>query len=229
MHHQACKHARLHDDKGADSKPVINTDSKQGDEKKSNSVENQNSNNSEISPEIAKITETENSPPCQNKNLSGFDELWDVYPKQQGKKLAEVAYRNLIRGGKNHAEMVRGAIEYREHVKAKETSQEYVKSLENWLKEERWSDKYQQNMPSWKEIAFKLMGRVEGRIGNEHCPFYAEPGESDQDWAFRVKLMLKVGMDKNWDVVKQAWTCIDTARRGWRLVKAEESKMLEAA
>lgn len=73
-----------------------------------------------------------------NQASSGFDELWDAYPRKHARSKARAAYVSLAPDADLHAKLVRGATELAAHYEATGTDPKWRKHLHNWLEGECW-------------------------------------------------------------------------------------------
>lgn len=79
---------------------------------------------------------------CINKKLldQEFNQVWDLYPKKQGKKPAQAAFYRARRNGTPLESIISGIKSYSDYIDAKKISQEYVKQGSTFFNQEAWSD-----------------------------------------------------------------------------------------
>lgn len=71
-----------------------------------------------------------------------FDELWDMYPRKQGKTRALNAYVKARGKGVTFDEVKNGIQAYIEYCKANKTEKRYIKQGGTWFYQECWNDDY---------------------------------------------------------------------------------------
>jgi hypothetical protein len=82
------------------------------------------------------------SPPDQQA-AADFETFWSVYPKQRGKAAAKEQFKKALRKA-SAEEIITGARQYAadpERIAQSRESDQYTKYANNWLKEERWTDR----------------------------------------------------------------------------------------
>lgn len=96
---------------------------------------------------------TEN-PPQLNTNISKtkslrtkdiyteFENLWELYPKKQGKDKAYKSYEKARKSGTTYEEVYKGIIAYKEFIDAMETDMQYVKMGSTFFSQKAWQDDY---------------------------------------------------------------------------------------
>lgn len=79
---------------------------------------------------------------CINKKLldQEFNQVWDLYPKKQGKKPAQAAFYRARRNGAPLESIISGIKSYLDYIAAKKISQEYVKQGSTFFNQEAWND-----------------------------------------------------------------------------------------
>ena len=76
-----------------------------------------------------------------NKRLNEeFNQVWDLYPKKQGKKPAQAAFYRARRNGTPLESIISGIKSYLDYIAAKKISQEYVKQGSTFFNQEAWND-----------------------------------------------------------------------------------------
>ena len=76
-----------------------------------------------------------------NKRLNEeFNQVWDLYPKKQGKKPAQAAFYRARRNGASLESIISGIKSYLDYIAAKKISQVYVKQGSTFFNQEAWND-----------------------------------------------------------------------------------------
>lgn len=99
-----------------------------------------------------------------------FDEVWQLYPRKQGKENAKKAYIKARKQGVEKEEIVKGLNQYIAYIIRNKTEQRYIKQGSTWFNQKCWSDDYDNN------------GRSKGTKRTETATVRAE-GEDDT-WFF---------------------------------------------
>ena len=73
---------------------------------------------------------------------SEFEELWEAYPRKEGKKKACEYYVRARKNGTTFDQVMNGINDYCRQIKAKGTSREYIKQGSTWFGNECWNDEY---------------------------------------------------------------------------------------
>lgn len=68
----------------------------------------------------------------------GFAKFWSVYPRQEGRDLAQRAFNSAVRSGVSPAILIAGAQRYAAAQRGQE--QRYIAMPSNWLRNRRWLD-----------------------------------------------------------------------------------------
>lgn len=71
-----------------------------------------------------------------------FEQLWEAYPRHEGRKEAREAFRQAVASGADPARMTAKARLYRGHVKALSTPPHKVRWLHTWITDEIWMEDY---------------------------------------------------------------------------------------
>jgi len=116
------------------------------------------SNNSKYSSQNFKELDTKNfecNKNKQNKNKDNnkkinkkeleneFNDLWELYPRKQGKKKALDKYIQCIKNNITNYEIVKqGIINYNRHIEKNKVSSKYIKQGSTWFNQECWNDQY---------------------------------------------------------------------------------------
>ena len=69
-----------------------------------------------------------------------FNQVWDLYPKKQGKKPAQAAFYRARRNRTPLESIISGIKSYLNYIAAKKISQEYVKQGSTFFNQEAWND-----------------------------------------------------------------------------------------
>lgn len=87
--------------------------------------------------------EPETKPVKKKQDFSAeFDEVWNLYPKKQGKKQAENAYEKARKAGVEKETIINGIQAYCENIREKNIDQKYIKHGSTWFNQECWNDVY---------------------------------------------------------------------------------------
>ena len=86
----------------------------------------------------------DNNKKINKKDLENeFNELWELYPKKQGKKKALDKYIQCIKNNITNYEIVKqGIINYNRHIEKNKVSNQYIKQGSTWFNQECWNDQY---------------------------------------------------------------------------------------
>lgn len=78
-----------------------------------------------------------------DKEPDKFDEFWKEYPSKQSKKAAIKAYRNAIKNGATHEDIISGVRKFKSAIESGYYGRDYtVKFAQGWLNDSRWCDEY---------------------------------------------------------------------------------------
>lgn len=72
-----------------------------------------------------------------------FENLWALYPRKQGKKVAEAAYIRARRRGVEADVVASGIKSYVDYINAKKISQEYIKQGSTFFNQNSWDDEWE--------------------------------------------------------------------------------------
>jgi len=95
---------------------------------------NQITNNKENNDQPAK--------PSDHELINEFDELWQQYPRKQGKAKALEAYKRARKAGVDKSTVLDGITRYNAQIKANKTNLKYVMQGSTWFNGKRWEDEY---------------------------------------------------------------------------------------
>lgn len=74
--------------------------------------------------------------------LSDFNSFWDLYGFKVGRAKSELSYRNAIKKGVRHGDIIRGVEKYQSICRSKGLAAKYIKHPTTWLNGEHWNDEY---------------------------------------------------------------------------------------
>lgn len=101
--------------------------------------ENLDLEKNQVSGDIHSINVKESN--SSNKRLNEeFNQVWDLYPKKQGKKPAQAAFYRARRNGTPLESIISGIKSYLDYIATKKISQEYVKQGSTFFNQEAWND-----------------------------------------------------------------------------------------
>lgn len=71
-----------------------------------------------------------------------FEEVWQAYPKKQGKEAAKKAYIKARKAGVSNCEIAAGLTRYKLFIQANRTEDRYIKHGSTWFNQKCWEDDY---------------------------------------------------------------------------------------
>ena len=71
-----------------------------------------------------------------------FQEIWDIYPRKEGRKNALKAYIKARKNGTSQEEIKKGLDSYISKIRAEKTEPQYIKHGSSWFNQECWLDDY---------------------------------------------------------------------------------------
>lgn len=71
-----------------------------------------------------------------------FQEIWNIYPRKEGRKNALKAYIKARKNGTSQEEIKKGLDAYISKIKAEKTEPQYIKHGSSWFAQECWLDDY---------------------------------------------------------------------------------------
>lgn len=74
-----------------------------------------------------------------------FEEVWQLYPRKQGKESAKKAYVKARNQGAVKEEIEAGIKKYVEYIDHNKTEQRYIKQGSTWFNQRCWEDEYDNN------------------------------------------------------------------------------------
>ena len=95
---------------------------------------NTNQNNKENNDQPAK--------PSDQDLISEFEDLWQQYPRKQGKAKALEAYKRARKAGVDKTTVSDGITRYNAQIKANKTASKYIMQGSTWFNGKRWEDEY---------------------------------------------------------------------------------------
>ena len=99
----------------------------------------------DIEKEVEK--EKEPSPPASDTVSQEFKELWELYPRKEGKKAALASYQRAKKKGVLFDDVRAGILNYLDYIKAKKIGSQYIKQGSTWFNGECWNDEYDYSVP----------------------------------------------------------------------------------
>ena len=83
-----------------------------------------------------------------------FEQLWELYPRKEGKKKALACYQKARKNGTTFEQVKAGIMNYCEYIRREQTELQYIAYGSTWFNGERWNDEYQSNRePTLKDYA----------------------------------------------------------------------------
>ena len=100
-----------------------------------------------------RINNDQPAKPSDQELISEFEELWQQYPRKQGKAKALEAYKRARKAGVDKSTVLDGISRYNAQIKANKTNLKYVMQGSTWFNGKRWEDEYtgQQIRPKSKQ------------------------------------------------------------------------------
>lgn len=71
-----------------------------------------------------------------------FEELWNEYPRKEGKRNALKAYEKARKQGVSKTVIMDGILRYKQHLEKNKTEPQFIKQGSTWFNQECWSDIY---------------------------------------------------------------------------------------
>ena len=91
-------------------------------------------------------TKEERNKEERNNNIYAvkFTEFWKAYPRKEGgKQKAEKYYRDFLKSGIAHDEIMQGLENYKKQIKIRGTEKQYIAHATTWLYQKRWEAEYE--------------------------------------------------------------------------------------
>ena len=89
-----------------------------------------------------KINNEQPAEPAECDYVSEFNELWQQYPRKQGKAKALEAYKRARKAGVDKTTVLDGITRYNAQIKANKTASKYIMQGSTWFNGKRWEDEY---------------------------------------------------------------------------------------
>lgn len=96
---------------------------------------------------------------------SDFNEIWDVYPRKEGKSQAFEAYKRAIHNGISKDTILQGAKRYAEYCKVKQTETRYIKQGSTWFRNKCWEDVLDFSSPKQERPDMQFLQRSDAMEG----------------------------------------------------------------
>ena len=90
------------------------------------------------------IVEDNISPSAQPSDTVSeeFKELWELYPRKEGKKAALASYQRAKKKGVHFDDVRAGILNYLDYIKVKKIEPQFIKQGSTWFNGEHWNDEY---------------------------------------------------------------------------------------
>ena len=89
-----------------------------------------------------KIKNEQPAEPAECDYVSEFNELWQQYPRKQGKAKALEAYKRARKAGVDKTTVLDGITRYNAQITANKTKAKYIMQGSTWFNGKRWEDEY---------------------------------------------------------------------------------------
>lgn len=89
-----------------------------------------------------KIKNEQPAEPAECDYVSEFNELWQQYPRKQGKAKALEAYKRARKAGVDKTTVLDGITRYNAQIKANKTKAKYIMQGSTWFNGKRWEDEF---------------------------------------------------------------------------------------
>lgn len=89
-----------------------------------------------------KINNEQPAEPAECDYIAEFNELWQQYPRKQGKAKALEAYKRARKAGVDKTTVSDGITRYNAQIKANKTASKYIMQGSTWFNGKRWEDEY---------------------------------------------------------------------------------------
>lgn len=84
----------------------------------------------------------------RQQTLAGvFDELWDLYPRKQGKKSAFESFKRAVRDGTHPDQIRAGILAYKRWIREERTDPQYIKQGSTFFSQRAWQDDWTPQRP----------------------------------------------------------------------------------
>lgn len=106
-------------------------------------VENPQQENPHVEKQAQLNTNISKTKSLRTKDIyTEFENLWEMYPKKQGKDKACKSYEKARKSDTTYEEVRKGILAYREFIEAMETDMQYVKMGSTFFSQKAWQDDY---------------------------------------------------------------------------------------
>lgn len=78
-----------------------------------------------------------------NKLSDEFDELWEMYPRKEGKKKARDAYIRARKNGTSYEDVMNGIRNYQNHIEQTGMDRKYIKMGSTYFNGRCWEDRFE--------------------------------------------------------------------------------------
>lgn len=89
-----------------------------------------------------KINNDQPAKPSDQELISEFEDLWQQYPRKQGKAKALEAYKRARKAGVDKTTVLDGITRYNAQITANKTKSKYIMQGSTWFNGKRWEDEY---------------------------------------------------------------------------------------
>lgn len=96
----------------------------------------------------------DNTPPALPSDTVSreFNELWELYPRKEGKKAAFASYQRAKKKGNTFEDVRAGILNYLDYIKAKKVEPQFIKQGSTWFNGEHWNDEYDYSVSEAQQI-----------------------------------------------------------------------------
>lgn len=119
--------------------------------RKNQTVENVESQSEQAEPVRVRVSDIE------------FENLWEIYPRKEGKAKAKEAYAKAIRSGTTNEQIESGISDYVSYIKRNGIERRYIKQGSTWFEGQCWNDDYTDNLKP-KKASYDL-NKVKPAVG----------------------------------------------------------------
>lgn len=89
-----------------------------------------------------KINKEQPAEPAECDYIAEFEDLWQQYPRKQGKAKALEAYKRARKAGVDKTTVLDGITRYNAQITANKTKSKYIMQGSTWFNGKRWEDEY---------------------------------------------------------------------------------------
>ena len=96
----------------------------------------------------------DNTPPAPPSDTVSqeFNELWELYPRKEGKKAAFASYQRAKKKGNTFEDVRAGILNYLDYIKTKKIEPQFIKQGSTWFNGEHWNDEYDYSVSETQQI-----------------------------------------------------------------------------